>query len=366
MEVAEVNDTDRLSGSRHDARAARRAARDERRAGWPSASDADPDRRIVNGSRRGSLIGATWLIGLGVVFLIQQAMGWSWDEAWPLFVILVGFATAVSTVLGGPRRLGMLWAVTWPAAWVVVGALLLASTTSSLDIGPGELIAQWWPVVFVVFGIWFLIGALVPGGHRMEALNVPLGDAHEAQVDIKFGAGELVTRRAAAGALVEGTFEGGVKHLVDLAGRVELRQDFEGGLPWLDRESRWDVGLTGEVPLDLRLEVGAYRGTIDLGDVRLRALELHTGASDTLVRLPRAAGSTSVRAEAGAASLTIEVPSGVAARIRTRMALGSSHVDPSFPRTGDVYQSADYDTAANRVDIDVQGGVGSLRVVAGP
>jgi hypothetical protein len=62
--------------------------------------------------------------------------------------------------------------------------------------------------------------------------------------------------------------------------------------------------------------------------------------------------------------LTVEVPPGVAARIRTRMALGSSQVDESrFPRTADGFESADYATSANRVDLDLQGGVGSLKVV---
>jgi hypothetical protein len=324
-----------------------------------------PGRRcVMTASQRGSLIGATWLIGLGVVFLVRQTMDWSWGEAWPLFVILVGIGAGVSAVVGGARGVGMLWVVTWPVAWVVVGVLLLASTTGSLGVGPGELIAEWWPWALVVLGAWFLIGAFVPGGRHMETLELPLGDARQAQVDIKFGAGELVTRKAAPGALVEGTFQGGVKHRLDGAGRVELRQDLDRGIPWLDRENRWDVGLTAEVPLDLRLEVGAYRGTVDLGDLRLRRLELHTGASETVVRLPRAAGSTAVKAEAGAASLTIEVPTGVAARIRSRMALGTTQVDETrFPRTGDIYQSVDYGTAANQVDIDVQGGVGSVRVL---
>ena len=317
-------------------------------------------------SRRGSLIGATWLIGLGVVFLVQQAMGWSWAEAWPLFVILVGVGAGASAIIGGARGLGMLWAVTWPVAWVVVGLLLLASTTGSLGVGPAELIAEWWPWALVVLGLWFLIGAFVSGGRPMESLVLPLGDAQEAHVDIKFGAGDLITRKAAPGQLVEGTFQGGVKHRLDGVGRVELRQDLDGGLPWLDHEARWDVGLTAEVPLDLRLEVGAYRGIVDLGDLRLRTLELHTGASDTLVRLPRAAGSTTVRAQSGAAALTIEVPFGVAARIRLRMALGSSRVDETrFPRIGDLYQSADYGTSSNHVDIDVQGGIGSVKVVGG-
>jgi hypothetical protein len=91
---------------------------------------------------------------------------------------------------------------------------------------------------------------------------------------------------------------------------------------------------------------------------------LQTGASETRVLLPRAAGATRVRAEAGAASLILEVPAGVAARIRTRMALGNSRVDEArFPRVGDGYESPDYATAVNRIDVDVQGGVGSVRIV---
>ena len=123
-------------------------------------------------------------------------------------------------------------------------------------------------------------------------------------------------------------------------------------------------GLTAAVPLDLKVDAGASQAVLDLRDLRVRSLELQTGASETRVRLPRAAGATTVRAQAGAASLTIEVPTGVAARIRTRMALGSAQIDQTrFPPTVGGYGSPDYATSANRVDIDVGGGVGSLRVV---
>ncbi len=317
-------------------------------------------------TRRGPLIGATWLIGLGTIFLVQRGAGWSWSQAWPMFVILAGVAAFVGVLVRGLRGASTPWSLTWPIVWIVVGALLLGSTTGSLQAAPGDLIAEWWPWALIVLGIWFLIGAFVTGGHRVETLTVPLGDAKQAEVRIKFGGGELVTHRAAPGALVDGSFQGGVRHRVDSPGRVELRQDPDSGVPWFDHESRWDVGLTAEVPLDLRLDVGAYRGTVDLRDLRIATLELHTGASDTMVRLPKAAGATSVMAQAGAASLTLEVPMGVAARIRTRMALGTSQVDQArFPRVGDVYQSVDYATAANRVDIDAQGGVGAIKVVGG-
>jgi hypothetical protein len=320
----------------------------------------------MSSARRGSLIGATWLIGLGIVFLVRQATDLPWSEAWPMFVILVGVASLVSTVLTWRPSVANVWAFTWPIAWIVVGSILLASTTGSIAEGPAELIDQYWPWVAIGLGIWFVIGALVPGDRLTEELALPLAGVQAAAVRIKFGAGTLATQPAAAGNLVDGVYRGGVIAKAEGPGRVDLTQDTTYGLPWLDRESDWKVGLSAEVPLDLRVDVGAARSTIDLIDLQVRRLELYTGASETRVRLPRAAGTTEVKAEAGAASVTIEVPAGVGARIRSRMAIGTNQVDEArFPRIGDVYQSVDYGTAANKVDIDISGGVGSVRVVGG-
>jgi hypothetical protein len=317
----------------------------------------------MNAPNRGLLIGATWLIGLGLIFLIQGAMGWAWTEAWPMFLILAGIAAAIGAVLSGPHGRRTPWAFTWPFIWTLLGIVLLASATGTLGVDPGELIAQLWPWALVALGAWFVVGAFVTGHRRVESLALPLGAAQKADIRISFGGGDLSTHQSAPGMLVDGSFEGGVSHRLGDPGRVDLRQDLDAGIPWLERQVLWDVGLTAEVPLDLRLEGGAYRGTIDLTDLRLASLDLQTGASDTLIRLPRAAGFTNVKAQAGAAALTIEVPTGVAARIRTRVGLGSVQVDQvRFPKIGDIYQSIDYATATDRVDIDVQGGVGSLKI----
>ena len=319
----------------------------------------------MRSAQRGPMVAGTWLIGIGVVFLIRQAYDLSWSQAWPLFVILVGVASLAQNALSWRPSVAGMWTFTWPIAWIAVGSVLLLSTTGRLGTGPGELISQGWPWLLVALGVWFLIGSIAPGGSgATDRLAIPLRGASEASVRIRFGAGTLTTRPAAAGDLVDGVFEGGVMHRELGPGRVELSQDTSYGLPWLDRRSVWDLGLTGEVPLDLRLETGASRTLLDLREARLRRLDLQTGASETRVVLPGNAGTTEVRAEHGAASLTFEIPTGVAARIRTRMTIGSSHVDEArFPRVGDLYQSVDYGTAANRVDLDVQGGVGSLRIV---
>jgi hypothetical protein len=321
----------------------------------------------VSSGRRGSLIAATWLIGLGVVFLVQRAADLPWSQAWPLFVILIGVASLVSTILNRRFEIGGLWAFTWPVAWLVVGVILWLGATGSIGQGPTDLIAEYWPWALVVLGIWFVIGSVVPSGRSLtESLALPLAGAADAGVRIRFGAGNLATRPAAPGNLIDGEFVGGVIHRLVGPGRVELEQDTRYGLPWVERRSAWTVGLSAEVPLDLKVDTGAARAVLDLGDLRVRNLDLQTGASETRVLLPRAAGATMVRAQAGAASLTLEVPVGVAARIRTRMALGSTQVDQArFPASAGGYESPDYATAQNRVDIDAQGGVGSLRVVGG-
>ena len=70
-----------------------------------------------------------------------------------------------------------------------------------------------------------------------------------------------------------------------------------------------------------------------------------------------------MQAEAGVASLTLSVPVGVAARVRSRMALGTTLVDETrFPRSMDGWASPDFDSNPNRVEIDVAGGLGRIRI----
>ena len=316
-------------------------------------------------SRSGSLIAATWLIGVGAVFLIQRAADLSWSQAWPLFVIVGGVASLVSTLINGRFDVSGIWGLTWPVFWIVIGVVLFLSTTGQLGQGPIEVIAEWWPILLIGLGIWFVIGAFVPARRGLtETLSLPLGNASDAAIRIRFGAGNLTTRAAADGSLVDGEFRGGVIHRILGPGQIELSQDTRYGLPWLSHASDWTIGLTTAVPLDLRVDGGASRAVLDLRETRVRSLVLQTGASETRVLLPRAAGTTIVKAQSGVASLTFEVPQGVAARIRSRIALGSAQIDQArFPPSSSGYESPDYATAVNKVELAIDGGLGSVRVI---
>lgn len=324
-------------------------------------------RRPDYGARSGAIIGATWLIGLGLVFLLQQTLDLSWGEAWPLFVILAGAAGLVSLFVS-PWRGARLVGVGWPVFLIVVGVLLLLSTTGMLGIGVGELVSRWWPVALIALGAWFLLMAAVPWTRGREGdfrVDVPLAGAAEASVKVRFGGGELFIGPAPSGRLLTGALEEAPAVTRQTGpGRIEIEPQSPHAWRW-QSTPRWELGVPGEVPLELEVESGAARGRYDLSATLLRRLRIATGASDTRVVLPRAAGETTVRAEGGAAALTFEVPAGVAARIHSMMALGSTQVDESrFPRAGKGWESPDWGSAPNRVEIDVQGGVGSVRVVS--
>ena len=110
-------------------------------------------------------------------------------------------------------------------------------------------------------------------------------------------------------------------------------------------------------------EAGASAINIDLKDVLATRVELKTGASSSNIALP-ARGASALDVEAGAASVDIRVPEAVPARIRVEEGVTSINVDTNrFPRLDSrLYQSANYDAAMDRAEINIKSGLGSVSV----
>ncbi len=82
-----------------------------------------------------------------------------------------------------------------------------------------------------------------------------------------------------------------------------------------------------------------------------------------VIILPAGAGETEVAINGAAANVEIRVPDGVAARITADVTLGDADIDTGrFPRRGGGYESADYATAENRVDITINVSLGRVAV----
>jgi hypothetical protein len=110
------------------------------------------------------------------------------------------------------------------------------------------------------------------------------------------------------------------------------------------------------------LNVGANKSMLDLRDMSITDLKLETGASDTKLTLP-SKGRFRADLDLGAASLEVIVPDGLSARIHASVGAVDMKVDQArFPRNGNYYQSSDYDTAVNSVDMTIDAGAASIQV----
>jgi hypothetical protein len=259
----------------------------------------------------------------------------------------------------------------WGIVILLLGTLLLLQTLGLLA---WSAWAYFWPFFLILLGVWFLLGPRIYGGKRETVnLNIPVEGAQEGVVEFNHGAGRLRVGGGASPAdLLDGTFVGGVAHAVDRqAGRarVKLSADagFMVGFPWSAGPEgfRWDVNLSETVPLELVFHTGAGESVLNLRDLLINTLRLETGASSTEITLPARAGFTKVDVRAGAASVVIRFPAGVAGRIHMRSGLVGTNIDTArFPMSGNTYESPDYESAPNRAEIVVEAGAGSIEIVA--
>ena len=259
--------------------------------------------------------------------------------------------------------------VFWGAIIILLGIFMLINNFVKIDIAK-----FFWPLVLILLGVWILWGVFSsPRTFETEATTIPLEGAGRASIRIRHGAGRLrVSGGAGPDELLSGSFGGGMEQQVRRKGDtldVDMSVKVSAAhfpFPWMwgaRNTLDWTVSLNDQVPLSLNLEGGASDTNLDLTDLRVTDLRVQTGASSTEVTLPANAGETKVNISSGAASVRLRVPEGVAARVKAGGGLADINVDQDrFPRVGGVYQSEDYGTAENKVDIEIDTGVGSVSV----
>ncbi|MBE3038483.1 MAG: hypothetical protein IMZ62_06705 [Chloroflexi bacterium] len=253
----------------------------------------------------------------------------------------------------------------WGSVLIVLAGLLLLK---QMGVIVGDIFGYFWPLLIIAFGVWLIVGFFARNQPvEGEQVSIPLEGAASAYVKLDHGAGRLMLRSGAgSGEIVNGTFGNGLSYKSHVEGgrmEVKLRTSQQAWAWWPGESLDWDIRLNREIPLSLKIDSGASASILDLSDLKVTDLDIDTGASSTELTLPANAGNTHVDIDTGASSLKVSIPSGVAASIRVKSGIASVNVNPRFSRLdGGLYQSTDYSTAANRVDMTIDAGVGSIEV----
>jgi hypothetical protein len=255
----------------------------------------------------------------------------------------------------------------WGPLLILLGVLFLLRQLGYIQ---GDVLSWFWPFLVIAIGAWILVGGLQGRNARFETaeqFSVPLQDAREGSLTLHHGAGEVnVTAGANPGDFLTGLSGVGINKKIQLNdGKLEVEIDAGPTfVPFIGPDSGvWDCRLSGDVPLSIKIEAGASRLNLDLSELRVKYFSFEGGASSVNLTVPARMENTLLDVEAGAASIDVKVPDGVALRFRAK-SVGSLDVDENrFPRReGGMYQSADYDTAQYHAEVNVDGGATSIRV----
>ena len=212
-----------------------------------------------------------------------------------------------------------------------------------------------------------------------DNLSEPLAGATTAKLDIDVADGNLTIDKLTSGEQVQasGTLqyvEGqslptrSVKTIhgqatLALKSRSSGRPGFH--LPWsaCNAATEWQIHLNPAVPSDITVHSGGGNVKLDLTGMTITRLSADTSGGNMDVVLPDHAPDLSVTAKTGAGNVDVCIPHDLAACIHATTGLGRVIVDPRFSQTDkSTYQSPDYDSAANKVEITLNSGAGNVSV----
>jgi hypothetical protein len=200
-------------------------------------------------------------------------------------------------------------------------------------------------------------------------VSIEAGSSDHANVELNMGFGEM-TVTGGATKLVQGNLEYNVARMKPEVtsssngdhATVTVRQP-GGSNTFGKTRNVWDLQLSNKVLLDLTVNCGAGQAKLDLGDALLRELEVHMGAGQVDLDLTgKPKHDYEVTIHGGVGQATVHLPEGVGVFATAHGGIGSINVT-GLDKQGDHWQNDLYDKAKVNVKVDVEGGIGEIRLI---
>lgn len=305
--------------------------------------------------RGGSVVFPLLLIGVGALFLAREWMPFfnPWPvlwKYWPIFLIMVGA--------------GMFWDRSashrdpegrdkFPVGTMIGTILFLCVMTFLL----------WRGHAFENHG-W--TSASTHGGHTSETINKQ--GAKAARLLVQMPAGEL-RMQGGAEHLLQSDFTFGpgwgapnVEYSVE-SGIGTLRIDQQsGGQFAVKSDNTWDLKVNDDTPLEVKVDMGAGRGELNLSKVDLTRLDVNIGAGQMNVDLTGERNKDlQVVIHGGVGQALVRLPKNIGVVATVHGGLGSIDVHGLKEEDGK-YVNAIYGKSPNTLRLTVEGGIGQIRL----
>jgi hypothetical protein len=355
------------------------------------------DSKVPRRRNRGSIFFALLLVILGVIFLLSNTgviQGDVWSliaQFWPLLLVVIGLDSIY-------KREGLVA----PTFLIGIGVIFLLANLGYLSVNIWQMVLTLWPILLIAIGFDILIGrrsvwAAIAGmililvilagslwlfgvsasqasSVQGETIQQSLDGATRAEVKIEPAAGDIqIGATSLDGILIEGSVP------TKSSQNIESSYTVSGGVgTYLLRETGsrsflpgqkpgqmdWNLDLTDAVPLDLTLQLGAGNLQADLSTLDLDNLSVNTAVGNSEVILPAQDGLVA-EIEGAIGQFEVTVPDGVGVQLQADTALVTLQVPPDFVRVGEAYQSPGYPSASQRIDLVVKLAIGNVVIRTG-
>lgn len=299
------------------------------------------------------------LIGVGALLLL-----WRWYpyfdpwpvlwKYWPLLLILIG--------------LGMFWDRTQrrndPEGAPVIPIGSTIGTVLFLVI-IGYLL--WHGHAFERRG-WMNGSVTASSAHGHETQTVELKGAKAARVVVHMPSG-LLNIQGGSEQLMEADFYQGaawsapnVDYNVDKAfGTLTIDQNSASGFSG-HSDNTWKLRLSGGVPIELEVDLGAGRSDLNLAKIDLTRLQLNVGAGQANVDLTgERSKDLQAQIHGGVGEAIVRLPRNVGVVATVHGGLGSVEVH-GLKEEDEQYVNAAYGKSPNTLRLTVEGGIGHIRL----
>ncbi|MGD9344587.1 MAG: toast rack family protein [Candidatus Aminicenantes bacterium] len=205
------------------------------------------------------------------------------------------------------------------------------------------------------------------GETEVETWTIEVGDVESALVELDMSAGELEVHGGAR-ELLDATFTYNVdkwKPRIDYdttasRGVIKIRQGKAEGIPVGDTENKWDITLSDAVPIDLKVDMGAGRGILDLKDIRLKSLDIDGGVGELKLDISGDRDQDlDVDIDGGIGSATIYLPENTGVKVHVDGGIGSVNALGLNKRNG-YYTNDVFDELDHTITIKIDAGIGSI------